>query len=96
MGLGKLLKRLVGGGASEPPAAEAVEYRGYRIAPTPMAQGGQFLTAGVIIKETPEGRLEHRFIRADTHASAELASQFSVQKAKQIIDQLGDRIFQEE
>ncbi len=88
-----MFKRLLGGGAPKPPPGETVEYQGYSITPTPMAQGGQYLTAGIISKETPEGRKEHRFIRADTHASAEAAASFAVRKGQQIIDELGDRIF---
>ncbi len=91
-----MFRRLLGGGEREPPRGETVEYQGYSITPTPMAQGGQYLTAGIISKETPEGRKEHRFIRADTHASAEAAASFAVRKGQQIIDELGERIFDRE
>ncbi len=96
MGIGDLFKRLLGGGERGVPEAASVEYQGYSITPTPMAQGGQYLTAGIISKETPEGRKEHRFVRADTHASAEAAASFAVRKGQQIIDELGDRIFDRE
>jgi len=92
--LGRWFKRLLGG-SPEPAEGRPVPYGDYTITPTPMRQGGQFLTAGVIRKQTPEGVKEHRFIRADTHASEEAARDFAVHKAKQIIDQLGDRIFEE-
>jgi len=94
LGFGDLFRRLLGGGEAAAPRAESVEYQGYSITPTPMAQGGQYLTAGVITKDTPEGRKEHRFIRADTHGSAEAAASFAVRKGRQIIDELGDRIFE--
>ncbi len=89
------LKRLFGGGGEkEPAAAEAVEYNGYLITARPKrGDNGQFLTAGTIAKDFPEGRKEHVFIRADTHASEEEAKRFSVQKAQRIIDEQGDRIF---
>ena len=97
MGLGGFLKGLLGGSRSgegaEPAKGEAVAYKDYLITPTPMRQGGQFLTAGVIVKEFPDGRKEHKFIRADTHASAEDAASFAVRKGQQIIDEQGDRIF---
>jgi len=96
LGFGDLFKRLLGSGEAAAPRAESVEYQGYSITPTPMAQGGQYLTAGIITKDTPEGRKEHRFIRADTHASAEAAASFAVRKGQQIIDELGDRIFKRE
>lgn len=96
MGLSKWLGGLFGGGSgNERPAAEgeAVEYRDFRIVPQPMRQGGQFLTAGTITKDFPDGRKEHRFVRADTHASEEDARRFMVQKAQRLIDEVGDRLF---
>jgi hypothetical protein len=87
----------IGGGGGEARAAThpAVEYKGYRIRPAPYAAKGQYQTAGVIEKDTGAGLKEHRFIRAETHASAEDAAAFAVAKGKQIIDQQGDRIFNE-
>ncbi len=78
--------------ATEAPA-EAVEYRGYRIRPAPFRDGGQFQTAGTIEKETESGTRTHRFVRAEKHPSQEAALEFSLMKAKQIIDQQGDRLF---
>jgi len=75
------------------PAGDAVAYGEYLIVPKPIRQGGQFLTAGTIAKEFPEGRKEHRFVRADTHASEEDARRFMVQKAQRLIDEVGDRLF---
>jgi hypothetical protein len=88
--------RLAGGrgaGESDGPAIPAVEYKGYRIRPAPFRTNGQYQTAGVIEKDAPEGVKEHRFIRADTHASRDDAIAFAISKAKQIIDLQGDRIF---
>ena len=96
MVLGGLLKGLFGGGAAKeagPAKGEPVAYKDYTITPTPLPQGGQFLTAGTIAKDYPDGRKEHRFIRADTHSSAEDASRLMVQKAQRLIDELGDRLF---
>ena len=89
------LSRLFGGGSKDGPAPrrEAVEHNGFLIYPEPIRQGGQFLTAGTIAKDYPDGRKEHRFIRADTHASAEDAERLMVQKAQRLIDELGDRLF---
>lgn len=91
-----LLSRLTGTGTSEAkaePVAEAVEYQGYRIRPAPYAAKGQFQTAGSIEKDFPDGMKEHRFVRAETHASKDDAVTFSITKAKQIIDEQGDRMF---
>jgi hypothetical protein len=87
--------RFTGGGAGEADAADvpAIEYKGYRIRPTPFRANGHYQTAGTIEKDTPEGLKEHRFIRADTHQSKEDAVAFVISKAKQIIDLQGDRMF---
>jgi len=81
------------GGARDGPPIPAVEYNGYRIRPAPYLANGQYQTAGSIEKDTPEGLKEHKFIRADTYASRDDAITFTISKAKQIIDQQGDRIF---
>jgi hypothetical protein len=102
MSLGGFLKGLFGGGkggagrgGDEPARGEPVAYKDYQIVPAPMRQGGQFLTSGFIAKDFPDGRKEHRFVRADTHGSAEDAAAFAVQKGRQIIDEQGDRIFRD-
>ena len=82
-----------GGGEADAPAAPAVEYKGYRIKAAPFRANGHFQTAGTIEKDTPEGVKEHKFIRADTYANRDDAITFTIAKAKQIIDQQGDRIF---
>ena len=90
------LSRLFSGrgeGESREPSAPPVEYRGYRIRPTPYLNGGQYQTAGVIQKDAADGVKEHRFIRAETHPSKDDAAAFAITKAKQIIDQQGDRVF---
>ena len=89
--------RLTGGGAgaSDGPAAPAVEYKGYRIRPTPFRTNGQYQTAGTIEKDAPEGVKAHQFIRADTHPSRDDAIAFAISKARQIIDLQGDRIFEQ-
>jgi hypothetical protein len=82
-----------GSGADAAPAAEAVEYKGYRIRPAPYSAEGQYQTAGVIEKDFPEGTKEHRFVRAEKHASKDDAAAFALTKGQQIIDEQGDRIF---
>ncbi len=82
-----------GDGASSEPVAEAVEYKGFRIRPAPYPAKGQFQTAGVIEKDFEAGMKEHRFIRAETHASKDDAATFAIAKGKQIIDEQGDRVF---
>lgn len=95
MALGDLLRRLFGGGSTgdRPDPAAAVEYRGYRIVPMVRAQGGQFLTCALIEKDFPDGPKRHELIRADTHGSADDAKAFAIHKARQVIDEQGDRLF---
>jgi len=93
--LKELWDRLMGArSGAEEVAAEAVEYKGYRIRPAPYQSGSQYQTAGTIEKEFPTGLKEHRFVRAEAHPSKDDAVEFSVLKARQIIDQQGDRMFE--
>ena len=95
--LSGFLRRLTGGGDTDDtvPGARgpAVEYEGYAIHAIPRRQGAQWLTAGLIAKEFPDGVKEHHFIRAETHASQDDAKAFAIVKAKQIIDERGDKLF---
>lgn len=94
--LKNLWSRLAGGGSvgdREEPAAEAVEYKGFRIRPAPYSASGGYQTAGVIEKDFDTGTKEHRFVRAETHPSKDEAAAFAVTKGKQIIDEQGDRVF---
>ena len=93
--LKELWDRLMGARTgAEDVAAQVVEYKGYRIRPTPYQSGSQYQTAGSIEKEFPTGPKEHRFVRAESHPSRDDAIEFSVLKARQIIDQQGDRMFE--
>ena len=83
--------RSAAGESNEP--AEAVEYKGFRIRPEPYSARGGYQTAGIIEKDFEAGVKEHRFVRAETHPSKDDAVAFSVTKAKQIIDEQGDRLF---
>jgi hypothetical protein len=85
--------KLTGGGEAAEPEAPPVDYNGYRIRPSPYRSGGQYQTAGTIEKDGPDGVRQHRFVRADTHPSREVAVEFTVMKAKQIIDLQGERMF---
>jgi hypothetical protein len=89
-----LKARFFGGATTEPeaPVGEAVEYKGYRLRAAPFPAKGQYQTAGIIEKDTPEGVKEHKFVRADTHPSKDDAVEFSIRKAKQIVDEQGDRL----
>lgn len=85
-----ILSRLFGGGAkSSGPTAEAETYEGFTITPAPIKEGPTWRIAATIEKD---GRA-HKLIRADTLESHEAAVTASIGKAKQMIDEQGDRIF---
>lgn len=90
------LKKLFGGGSDAPaapkPKAE-VEYQGYVIKATPYKEGGQWQTCGVVAKTVDGEVKEHRFIRADRFTDEDAAADHSVAKGRQLVDQLGDRMF---
>ena len=89
-----VLSRLSGGaGSASAKDQPTTEYKGYRIRPASYRTDKHYQTAGVIEKDFPDGAKEHRFIRAETHPSQDDANEFAITKAKQIIDQQGDRIF---
>jgi hypothetical protein len=89
-------KSLFGGKPESEPGGETgepVEYKGFVIRAAPFKSEGRYQTAGVITKDVAGERKEHRFIRADSHATLEQAAAFSLDKARQIIDLQGDRLF---
>ena len=89
--LSALFGRLV---AAQPEkVAEPVEYKGYIIRAAPYKSEGQYQTAGTIEREIGGERKEHRFIRADAFASYEDAVNFTLGKARQIVDLQGERMF---
>ena len=79
------------------PAAEepvsSIEHEGYLITATPMSDGGQFRLCAVISREIDGETLTHRMIRADIFPNRDDAIETSYRKAKQMIDEQGDRIF---
>jgi len=90
------LKSLFGFGATSSSAerlSEPVAYKGFVIRAAPFQSEGQYQTAGIIEKEIDGVCKQHRFIRADRHASFDDAVEFTLHKARQIIDQIGERIF---
>ncbi|MSO65349.1 MAG: hypothetical protein EXQ85_06070 [Alphaproteobacteria bacterium] len=93
--LGEFFGRLLAGGEADAPPerSAAVDYKGFAIAPMFRRQGGQWLTAGVISKTIAGAVKEHHFVRAETHGSRELAADFALIKARQIVDERGERIF---
>lgn len=76
----------------EPQAPEAFpseEYQGFKITPAPIPEEMGFRINGTIEKEGKS----HLFIRADLLPTAESCASEMVRKARQMIDQQGDRLF---
>ena len=87
-----LFSKLFGGGsaASEP---EPETYEGFRIFPEPIKESGGYRLGARIEKEVGGETRVHRLIRADVFQSEDEAMKFSVSKAKQMIDQMGEGLF---
>lgn len=89
-------KSLFGGGSTEakaPKAGRREDYNGYTIEAMPVLEGGQYQLAGKITKTVDGVDKEHTFLRADRFSSFEDAETFTFLKARQIIDQSGDKLF---
>jgi hypothetical protein len=63
--------------------------------PTPRKVPGGWTTEGVISKSSHEDTRSEHFIRADMLMSEEEAVDYSVTKAKKIIDEQGERLFRD-
>ena len=88
-------KRLFGGGNSteaSKPAAEA-EHKGFQIIATPQSEGGQYRLHGVISKSVDGETKSHTLIRADLFPDADQCAEVTIRKARQVIDEQGERIF---
>ena len=88
-----LFSKLFGGGKSQTEAEPPTEYSGFRITPKPLREGNEYRVAALIEKDVDGATKTHHLVRADTMSDPEVAKQVSVTKAKQMIDQQGDRIF---
>ncbi len=97
MGLGDLFGKMFGSNSGAGKGAESaapVEYNGYTIVAQPLKEGGQFKSAGMISKQIDGEMKSAQFIRADNHSDRDSAVSHSERKAKQIIDEQGDAMFE--
>ncbi len=86
-----LFSRLFGGSKKSEP--EPVAYEGFNIFPEPMAEGGKYRLSARIEKIVGGEHKTHQVVRADVFDSRDEAESLSVAKAKQVIDEQGERIF---
>lgn len=75
------------------PKSAAVEYQGFQITPQPMKEAQGFRLCALIEKEVDGELKSHQLIRADTISDFDVCVDACVDKAKQMIDQQGARIF---
>lgn len=87
------LKKLFGGGGGSEPDAESETYKDFRITPTPVKEGTAYRVAATIEKEVEGETKLHNLVRADTIQGLKEAQAASIRKAKQVIDEQGERIF---
>lgn len=88
-----IFSKLFGGGGGAAPEAQPETHEGFRIFPEPVKEGTHWRVAARIEKEVGGEVLTHHLIRADTLASQDEAAAASVNKARQMIDEQGERIF---
>lgn len=93
--IGKFLGRLFGGrGGSSGGAVVTTEtYNDFQIHATPVNEANGWRVTGVITKTIDGVEKSHQFVRADTCADLDTAASMTVRKAKQLIDERGDRLF---
>ena len=91
----KVLRGLGGNKAEQAVKHDAVEYKGFSIVPTPRKAQGGWTTEGIISKPAGDETRSEHFIRADMLMSEEDAVDYSVAKAKKIIDEQGERLFKD-
>lgn len=88
-----LFGRLFGGGSAAKPEPEPTLHDGFRIFPEPINEGGRYRVGARIEKEIDGEMKSHMMIRADTLESHDTAIEVSLNKAKSMIDQMGDTLF---
>ena len=90
-----LLSRLFGSKPDTAPAPEREPetHKGFAIRPEPIRESEGWRIAARIEKEVDGEVLSHHLIRADLVSDEDLAVSESARKARQMIDEQGDRVF---
>ena len=88
-----LFSKLFGGGSRGKSAPEPEVYKDFLIFAEPAKEAGGYRVGARIEKEVGGELQVHHLIRADTIQSAEEANKISILKAKLMIDQMGEGIF---
>lgn len=80
--------------AGEP--AERERYEGFELQARPQREGGIWRVAGRICRAGDPDGARHDFVRVDTMTSHEEAVRLSLIKARQLVDERGDRLLSED
>ncbi|MDX8354404.1 HlyU family transcriptional regulator [Cognatiyoonia sp. IB215182] len=88
-----LLSRLFGGGQAKTTADVRETYQDMQILPEPMAEGNVYRLRARITQDKDGQSNEHVLIRADTFQDRDAAIAAAITKAKQMIDEQGERLF---
>lgn len=96
--LTRLLQRLTGAGADRNTAdAAATEtYKGFTIHAQPRKDPDGWRVAGRIEDTSGGESRSHDFIRADAFPDQQTAMTVTLRKAQQMIDQMGERLFEQD
>lgn len=89
-----LAGRLNGGTPAGPAARET--YEGLELLAMPVPEGGVWRVAGRVQRVGGDDGPGHDFVRADTVSSHEEAVRMSLLKARQLVDERGDRLLGDE
>ena len=81
-------------GSRKQPEQEPETYKDFAIYPAAQKDSGGFRLAARVEKQVGDDLKVHHLIRADTLNTQEAANDAAVVKAKLLIDQMGDRIFE--
>lgn len=93
--IGNFLKRMFGGagGTAEPEIAARESYQGFELLAIPREDPNGWRVAGSIVTEAEGQEQRYDFVRADTCPGRDTAAQASLQKARQIVDEQGLKLF---
>ena len=87
------LSKLFGGGSASKSEPSPETHKDFRIFVEPVKDGSQYRVCARIEKDFNGETKSHQMIRADSFSTEEQAAEVTLIKAKQFIDQQGDRIF---
>ena len=74
-------------------ASTSVTYQEFEIRPAPAKESNGWRVQGTIVRGSGEDAQEHVFIRADACMDRDSAVALTVRKARQLIDEQGEKLF---